>query len=99
MKQFKLPSSFQLGGQTINVLLKDGLSKSDAHGLCRYDDGEIWFDSSIKPHDLKGITFYHELMHMLFNTLGQETMRDNEGLVDSIGNLLWQAHKTMEYDK
>jgi len=33
----------------------------------------------------------------LLNTLGQDAMRDNEGLVDSIGNLLWQAHKTMEF--
>ena len=97
MSKFKLPSKFQLGGQTITILLKDGMSTTDAHGLCRYDAGEIWFDSNIKPDDLKGITFYHELMHMLLNTLGQDAMRDNEGLVDSIGNLLWQAHKTMEF--
>ena len=97
MSKFKLPSKFQSGGQTINILLKDGMSTTDAHGLCRYDAGEIWFDSNIKPDDLKGITFYHELMHMLLNTLGQDAMRDNEGLVDSIGNLLWQAHKTMEF--
>jgi len=97
MSKFRLPSKFQLVGQTINILLKDGMSTTDAHGLCRYDAGEIWFDSNIKPEDLKGITFYHELMHMLLNTLGQDAMRDNEGLVDSIGNLLWQAHKTMEY--
>jgi len=97
MSKFKLPSKFQLGGQTINILLKDNMSTTDAHGLCRYDAGEIWFDSNIKPDDLKGITFYHELMHMLLNTLGQDAMRDNEGLVDSIGNLLWQAHKTMEF--
>ena len=97
MSKFKLPSKFQLGGQTINILLKDNMSTTDAHGLCRYDAGEIWFDSNIKPDDLKGITFYHELMHMLLNTLGQDAMRDNEGLVDSIGNLLWQARKTMEF--
>ena len=97
MSKFKLPSKFELGGQTINIILKDGMSTTDAHGLCRYDAGEIWFDSNIKPDDLKGITFYHELMHMLLNTLGQDAMRDNEGLVDSIGNLLWQAHKTMEF--
>lgn len=99
MKRFRLPSKFELGGQTITVILKDGMSKNNAHGLSHYDAGEIWFDNQLKPEDLKGITFYHELMHFIFNTLGQETLRDNEGLVDSIGNLLYQAHKTMEFDK
>lgn len=95
----KLPSRFQLAGQTIEVKLKEYLSKTDAHGMARYDDMEIWFDKNLRPKDLKGITFYHELMHFVFHTLGHTEMRDNEGLVDSIGNLLWQAHKTMEFDK
>lgn len=98
MKQFKIPTSFELGGQTINISLKEGLSKSDAHGLSHYDSCEIWFDKDLKPNDLKAITFYHELMHFVFHTLGRDDLKDNEGLVDSVGNLLWQAHKTMRFD-
>jgi len=94
---FKFPKSFELGGQTINILLREDMSKVDAHGMARYDDCEIWFDSKIKPNDLKAITFYHELMHFIFHTLGKEDMKNDEGLVDSIGNLLWQAHKTARY--
>lgn len=97
MSDFKIPKSFDLGGQTIKVILKDGMSKSDAHGLARYDEGELWMDSDIRPNDLKGITFYHELMHFIFNTLGRDSLKDDETLVDSVGNLLWQVHKTARY--
>lgn len=98
MKAFKIPTSFELGGQTINISLKKDMSKTDAHGLARYDDCEIWFDDNIKPNDLKAITFYHELMHFVFHTLGKDDLKSDEGLVDSVGNLLWQAHKTMKFD-
>lgn len=96
-KPFKFPKSFELGGQTINIHLKDSMTKLDAHGLTRYDDCEIWFDKCIKPNDLKAITFYHELMHFIFHTLGKDDLKNDEGLVDSVGNLLWQAHKTARY--
>ena len=76
--KFRIPTKFELGGQTITVVLKDGMSKTDAHGLSRYDEGEIWMDNNLKPEDLKAITFYHELIHMVFNTLGQETLRDTQ---------------------
>lgn len=97
MKKFKIPSSIELGGQTIKISLKDDLSRGGAHGMARYDDCEIWFDSKLKPNDLMGITYYHELMHFIFSTLGREDMKNDEGLVDSVGNLLWQAHKTAKY--
>lgn len=97
-KKFRMPTSFELGGQTITIHMKEGMSKTDAHGLSRYDDCEIWFDADLKPEDLKGITFYHEVMHFVFHTLGRDNLKDDEGLVDSVGNLLWQVHKTAKYE-
>lgn len=95
--KLKIPKEIQLGGQTIKITVMKDLSRGGAHGMCRYDDCEIWFDDNIKPEDLKGITYYHELMHFILHTLGKDALRDDEGFVDSVGNLLWQAHKTAVY--
>lgn len=95
--KFKLPKQFECGGQTIKVYEAPGLSKGGAHGLTKYDECEVWFDADLKPEDLKGITFYHEIMHIVFATLGKDALRDDEGLVDSCGNLLWQIHKSMKF--
>lgn len=95
----KLPTQFDVGGSTVKVMLKDQMSREGAHGLARYDECEMWLDSKLTPSDLRGITFYHELMHFIFNTIGKNHLRDDEELVDSVGNLLWQAHKTMVFNK
>ena len=97
MKKFKIPQTFELGGYTYRVTQKEGLSKGGAHGQTLYDLGEIWMDASLRPEDLKAITFYHELFHALFNTLGREDLKNDENLVDSMGNLMWQFHKSAQY--
>ena len=94
---FKIPKQFDLGGYTYRVTQKDGLSKGGAHGQTFYDLGEIWLDAGLKPEDLKAITFYHELFHAMFSTLGKDELKSDESLVDSMGNLMWQFHKSAQY--
>jgi len=97
MKKFKIPQTFDLAGNTFQVSLREGMSKGGAHGQTHYDLAEIWIDSKLKPEDLKAITFYHELFHAIFNTLGRDDLKNDEGLVDSMGNLMWQFHKSAQY--
>ena len=97
MKKLKIPHQFDLAGSTYTVKFSEGLSKGGAHGLTQYDSQEILLDSNLKPEDLKGITFYHELFHAMFNTLGKYELRNDESLVDSLGNLMWQFHKSAKY--
>lgn len=95
--KLKLPKQFDLAGQTFKVSVRDGMTKGGAHGLTHYDMGEIWIDANLKPEDLKAITFYHELFHAMFNTLGKDDLKNDEGLVDAMGNLMWQFHKSAQY--
>lgn len=97
MKQFKIPKQFDLAGATFKVLIKEGISKAGAHGLTHYDAAEVWIDKDLKPEDLKAITFYHELFHAMFNTLGKDDLKNDESLVDALGNLMWQFHKSARY--
>jgi Zn-dependent peptidase ImmA (M78 family) len=95
--KFKVPKQFDLAGNTFKVIVKEGMTKGGIHGQTHYDAAEIWIDKDLKPEDLKAITFYHELVHALFNTLGKDDLKNDEGLVDSMGNLLWQFHKSARY--
>lgn len=94
---FKLPTQVDIGGQTVLIKTVANMSKCGAHGLARYDDGEIWIDADLKPLDLKAISYYHELIHMILNSIGRSQLRDDEGFVDSFANHLWQAEKTKRY--
>lgn len=96
--KFKIPTQFDLAGQTFKVFLKEDMEKQGALGMCYYKDQEIWIEKNLKPTDQIPITFYHELFHALFHTLGKEELKSDEGLVDALGNLLWQYHKTAKYD-
>lgn len=97
MTKFRIPQQFDLAGATYKVMMKEGLTKSGAHGQTHYDTAEIWLDSNLKPEDLKAITFYHELFHAIFATLGKDDLKNDEGLVDAMGNLMWQFHKSARY--
>lgn len=96
--KFKIPTQFDLAGQTFKVTLKEGFQKAGLNGQTHYDEGEVFIDSNLKPEDLKAITFYHELFHAMFNTLGKDDLKNDEGLVDSLGNLMWQFHKSARYE-
>lgn len=89
-----LPKEFQVGGKTFKVRMIPTLAKCGALGMARYDDCEIWLEASIQNDDMKGITFYHEIVHVILDTMGRNSLRDDEEFVDSFANLLWQIEKT-----
>ncbi len=92
------PKSFQLGGMTIKVKIDPTLRTTcNALGMAQYDRAQMLLDVGEYPEDVQWITFYHELMHFIFHTMGRDDLRSDETLVDSVGNLLWQAHKTMKF--
>jgi hypothetical protein len=43
------------------------------------------------------IVYLHELTHWLFDTLQENKLRDNEKLVQTFANLLYQSIKTSRY--
>lgn len=101
MKDFKqpIPTYFELGGVPIDVLVTTYYKVEDSSeglGQERSADGKILLATHFKgrpmPHQRIVNTFYHELAHSLFDSIGHE-LKDNELVCQSIGNLL------MEYDR
>lgn len=94
-----VPKSFDLAGAKWSVVYKEGMQKGGALGQTHPNSFEIWLDKSIVPEDLKAITFYHELFHAMFHTLGKTELYQDEALVDTLGSLMWQVIKTSKFDK
>lgn len=105
----KIPCSFQLMGQTINVIMDDTLlAEHDGYGVACFRKNEIRImpSSPAYPRSEEQLTqtFYHELMHyILFFAAAKykqttDSLHEDEVLVDLCANLLHQAYKTMEYE-
>lgn len=108
MKDTKIPSSVNIGGQTIRVVITDECEKdsplsnwgSGAGGFCGLWDmktGTIYLNSVLSPSMMYN-TLVHEILHASLDTLGYYKMSTNEVLVNSLAAVLTEALTTAEYD-
>jgi hypothetical protein len=96
----KIPSRFNLFGHTIQVTWHDDLFiRSSNVGEAHYGFNEIKLDTMDgKPESYKSQVFAHELLHIIFNQMGECDLRDNEKFIDIFSSLLVQAIDSMEYE-
>lgn len=105
--KIKIPKCFYLLGKKINVFTEsDKLMNDRKLGLFIRDLDEIHLASKVtrKGGIIKDLseqqqehTFYHELVHAILDTMGEEELSDNEKFVDIFSGLLHQSIKTSEY--
>lgn len=94
-----IPKYFELGGVPYNVIPATYYKIEDSTeglGQERSADGLVLLATHFKgrpmPHEKIVNTFYHELSHALFDTMGHPLVND-EVMCQTLGNLL------MEYDR
>lgn len=93
-----IPKSIKLAGFTINIILSDFLyARNKVVAEAVYGKHEIVIDTTMLTPDGMRQAYYHELIHWIFYILNEETLRDNEKLVDTMGHLLFQAQQCSEY--
>lgn len=94
------PNSFEIFGQTFTVVLKKNLiKKHGALGRCNSEKGWIQIQDpeyTDVSREVLEQTFFHELMHAILDSIGQEELSANENLVDLMGSCMYQAIKTMD---
>jgi hypothetical protein len=95
--------SFQLHGQTINVIWDEALqNKTDARGEAHLRNNEIHLQSHTDsvPTPISDIeqAFCHELVHWVLNQMNHK-LNNNEPFVNLFASLLHQALTTAEYEK
>lgn len=96
-KKYRIPKSFQMGGQTIKVTVHNGSSPppSDILGLCKFLENTIDIYTKCQGRIIAveqvEQTFWHEYAHyLLFQTRKDELTHDEE-LVDLLGEFLYQS--------
>ena len=98
---FKIPASFWLYGQKISVVMvPDLIEQQNAVGEALYRHNIIRLqrntESVNRPPSQIYVTFFHEMLHMIFEVLGEDELRKNEKIIDSMAQLLHQAFITFE---
>lgn len=89
----KIPATFKMMGMDYVCRELPEDLREDLHGLHNPADSTIYLDPTLKPQKLHA-TFYHEWMHAAFEAAGRDDLSENEGLVDTMGHLLYQFIKT-----
>lgn len=96
----KIPNKLTLGGQEITVIHTDQIEGGVMGNCC------IW-DSTIKiANSYKGTpqsdgskvnTFYHELTHLILDTMGEYELSANEKFISTFSSFLTGALKSFDY--
>ncbi len=93
-----IPSSFMLGGLTIDVVRDDTMVRTKSMiGEAHYAQQLIRLDTSAAPRQTVEQAFFHELTHWIFFLLNEDKLRNNEKLVDLFAHFLYQALATAKY--
>ena len=102
ISKFKVPKSFWLCGQKINVKIDpDLIDRQDAQGEAHYRKNEILLQDFTKikrPISHFEQSFFHEFIHHILSIMNEHDLRNNEKFVDIFSGLLHQAFITMEYE-
>ena len=99
----KIPKSFSLYGQTINVVFDNQeCAKENATGLADYDKNLIILadkdpGNNKLPDDAIQHVFWHEVLHHILHKSGYKKLAYDECLIQRISGLIHQALTTMKY--
>lgn len=103
MQPLRIPTSFQLFGQTITVRYDPTLvHETDCVGSSRYRHNTILIQPSQAGQDRLQSqieqTFCHELVHYILRFLNEDDLNKSEKFVDLFAGLLHQTFTTMTYE-
>lgn len=87
-----------LMGHQVDIVFDPQLIfKQDALGFADYRNNIIYLQPSTEqypiPESVIEQTYLHEVLHFIFNQLGEFELRSNESLVHNMAGLLHQALK------
>ena len=96
-----IPKSLNVGGQTININIKDRL-ESDKLGECCVAEARIdiakTFNGREQAYPSQLNTFCHELTHCILETMGEFELSGNEKFVSCFSSFLCEAMNTLKYE-
>lgn len=103
MKNINLiPIRFNVGGQTYEVRRVERCD-SNAVGISSYCGGfieiaDIFDKNSVQGAGNKVNTFFHELIHVILDNMGEKELSANEKFVCTFAGFLTESMTTAEYE-
>ncbi len=97
-----IPKSFTIFAHKFNVKYSDNLiQREGAVGIYRHSKNEITVQNNIKGSNImesrQEQTYFHELVHCIFDQIGEDELCNNEKLVDMFSQALHQALTSSKY--
>lgn len=94
-----IPEKFKLNGETIVVIVDDSYCQQEkCLGEADFTEKLITLASVCNGKKVtkkeREKTFFHELVHMVLNSMGRERLKWDEGFVDDFANKLYEYEKT-----
>lgn len=87
----KIPSKIRIGGQDINIIIKDHLVNEKLGTIC-LASGELniaeKFHEYNQSESSQVNTFIHEVVHGVLDTMGEDKLAYNERFVNTFASLL-----------
>lgn len=102
MTKNKIPSKIRIGGQDISV---EEIEKFDDGVLGRCCLGAGWirianaFNGEKHSESCKENTYYHELTHVILDTMGESELSANEKFVSCFSSFLTEAMTNAYYEE
>ena len=98
-----IPTKITLGGQEVeirNVERCDGNAVGECHLFEGYIEIANTFSKDQKQSESSKVnTFYHELIHCILKTMGEDELNNNEKFVCCFAGFLTEAMRNAEYEK
>lgn len=100
MNKTKIPTSFSLGGQDININFVPALGTGSL-GVCSLAAGEIKIATTFGEYEQSESsifnTFWHETVHAILDTMGELELTQNEKFVSCFAGFLCNVLQSAKY--
>ena len=93
--KFKIPQQFNVGGQSIAVSETAQMDDNTLLGECSIVQGYLLIARTSRGKDVTAEcrlnTFFHELTHLILDTMGEDELSGNEKFVNTFSSFLTEA--------
>ena len=102
MKQLTLPKKLQVRGKWYSVDVVESMRNKSHMGEVNYPNQTITIARKTHhgvPFKLSALheTFWHELVHCILNSMGEDELNNNEAFVEEFGHRLAKAIETARF--
>lgn len=96
-----IPTYCELGGQEIQTVIDDDKTNSGTLGYSVPANGTINICKTLQgikqSHSVSQNTYFHELVHLMLQTIGELELNDNEKFVQNLGTVLYEFFRTSKW--